>query len=122
MIGLITVCQMQLAGPSYKIPQQEIHSVPFNLFQGVTTLRRRRGSPRRRSDIKKMNSPRVSLKLWILQSNPKVWCLSYTFKVDGGSQSLFELTELPAASRQLPEINIKRSAVYFASQRLALFL
>lgn len=39
MIGLITVRQMQLARHSYKILQQEIHSVPFNLFQEVTTLR-----------------------------------------------------------------------------------
>lgn len=31
MIGLITVRQMQLARHSYKILQQEIHSVPFNL-------------------------------------------------------------------------------------------
>lgn len=42
MIGLITVHQMQLARHSYKIPQQEIHSVPFNLSQEVTTVKEER--------------------------------------------------------------------------------
>lgn len=46
---------------------------------------------------------------------------SYTFKVAYDLQRpLFGLSELPAASCRLPEINIKRNSMYFASQRLNL--
>lgn len=70
MIGLITVRQMQLARHSYKILQQEIHSVPFNLFQEVTTLREGQAPPRSNSSLIKSEFIASVVQILIpLQSN-----------------------------------------------------
>lgn len=54
MIGLITVHQMQLAGRRYEIRQQEIHPVPFNFSQEVTTVEED-GAPRSNSSFLRVN-------------------------------------------------------------------
>lgn len=98
MIGLITVRQMQLARHSYKILQQEIHSVPFNLFQEVTTLSEDR-APRSNGPVyKKWNSLRVIVQMLIPTITLKDFALSYIDKVGlrFTSRHLLQLTGLPA--------------------------
>ena len=98
MIGLITVRQMQLARHSYKILQQEIHSVPFNLFQEVTTLSEDR-APRSNGPVyKKWNSLRVIVQMPIPTITLKDFVLSYIDKVglQFTSRHLLQFTGLPA--------------------------
>lgn len=87
MIGLITVRQMQLARHSYKILQQEIHSVPFNLFQEVTTLREGQAPPPKQQFpykkwihcVRRSNSDPPAIKLRdSLQVTPAKWLEMYS--------------------------------------------
>ena len=120
MIGLITVRQMQLARHSYKILQQEIHSVPFNLSQEVTALEGRRSSLKQRSCIKKTEFTAGVIQMLIATINLKDFPLSYTYKVAYNlQQSLFQLTELPAGSRELLEISLKSNSIHFSALRVS---